>query len=242
VIHICVRRTLDWQDEDLVSAQVLPEFRSKLVAWNATFDMPYPVFRQRLKTIAQLNLARIEGVTHSELRAVPPGHTIVPVDDDDWLAPDLGIQLGRALDPNARGYLWRREVIEPLSLLRRGLSYVARRLGRPELLTCKTNNYAVVNEPGVADLVLNHTKASAYFDAHPSDVRRIPATLAVQNRNLASQTALAWGRPSISRDELLAVFRRYRDLYSSPRLAAALTWTRPYIDLMADLMHEIRPR
>jgi hypothetical protein len=42
--------------------------------------------------------------------------------------------------------------------------------------------------------------------------------------------------------ELLAVFRRYRDLYSSPRLAAALTWARPYIDLMADLMQEIRPR
>jgi len=241
VIHICVRRTLDWQDEDLVSAEVLPEFRPKLVAWNATFDMPYHVFRQRLKTIAQLNLARIEGVTHSALGAVPPGHVIVPVDDDDWLAPDLGVQLGRALDPNARGYLWRREVIEPPSL-RRGLSYVARRLGRPERDTCKTNNYAFVNEPGVPDLVLDHMRASEYFDAHPSDVRRIPATLAVQNRNLASQTALAWGRPSISRDELLAVFRRYRDLYSSPRLAAALSWARPYVDLMADLMQEIRPK
>jgi hypothetical protein len=138
--------------------------------------------------------------------------------------------------------LWRREVIEPPSRLRRGLSYVARRLGRPERHTCKTNNYAVVNEPGVADLALDHAKASEYFDAHPSDVRRIPATLAVQNRNLASQTALAWGRPSISRDELLAVFRRYRDLYSSPRLGVALSWARPYVDLMADLMREIRPR
>jgi len=41
--------------------------------------------------------------------------------------------------------------------------------------------------------------------------------------------------------ELLAVFRRYRELYSSPRLGAALSWARPYVDLMADLMHEIRP-
>lgn len=242
MIHICVRRTLDWQDEALVDAKVLPEFRLKLVAWNAIFDMPYHVFRQRLKTIAQLNLARVEGVTRSELGSIPPGHVIVPVDDDDWLAPDLGVQLERALDPNAHGYLWQREVIEARPLLRRGLSYVARRLGRPEMHTCKTNNYAVVNEPGVADLVLNHSKASAYFDAHPSDVRRIRGTLAVQNRNLASQTALAWGRPSISRDELLAVFRRYRNLYSARRLAAIPSWARPYVDLMAELMQEIRPR
>jgi hypothetical protein len=241
VIHVCVRRTLDWQNEDLVAAEVFPEFRPKLVAWNATFDMPYHVFRNRLKTIAQLNLARIEGVALSELEAVPRGHVIVPVDDDDWLAPDLGVQLRRAHDPEVYGYLWRREVIEARPLLRRGLSTVARWLGRSEI-TCKTNNYAVVNEPGVAPLVLSQEKANEYFDAHLSGIRRIPATLAVQNRSLASQTALAWRRPSIGRDELVAVFRRYRNLYSSPRLAAMPSWARPYIALMAELMREIRPK
>ncbi len=170
--------------------------------------MPYHVFRQRLKTIAELSLARVEGAARSELEAVPPGHVIVPVDDDDWFAPDLGVQLLRVRDPNARGYLWRREVIEARPLWRRGLSYVARRVGRPERNICRTNNYAVVNELGAADLALNHVTASEYFETHPAEIRRIPVALAVQNRSLASQTALAWGRPSISRGELLAVFQR----------------------------------
>jgi hypothetical protein len=242
VIHICVRRTLDWEDEHAVDAHLIPEFRPKLLAWNAAFNMPYHVFRQRLKSIAQTNLARVEGAACSELETVPPGHVIVPVDDDDWLAPELGVALRRTHDPRMRGYLWQREVIEPPRPLRRGFSLVARLLGRGERFTCMTNNYAVANEPEVGRLALRHAGASAYFDAHPADIKRISATLAVQNRNLASQTTLAWGRPSISREELLRVFRRYRDLYPSLRLPAAVSWARPYVDLMADLMREIRPK
>jgi hypothetical protein len=91
-------------------------------------------------------------------------------------------------------------------------------------------------------LARGHTDASAYFDAHPGDIREIPATLAVQNRNLASQTALAWGRPSIGQGELLAVFRRYRRLYPTVRLDPGLAWAAPYVAQMADLMQEIRPK
>ena len=242
MIHICVRRTLDWNDEALVDAQVIPEFRGKLLAWNAAFDMPYHVFRQRLKAIAQENLARVEGCVRTELEAVPPGDVIVPVDDDDWFAPDLGLRLRRALDPKARGYLWRREVIEAPPLWRRARALLARLTGRRELHVCKTNNYAVVNGPVALDLARHHAEASAFFDAHPGDIRAVPATLAVQNRNLASQTALAWGRPSIGRDELLAVFRRYRRFYRSVRLGVGLSWATPYVAQMADLMQEIRPR
>ena len=54
-IHICVRRTLDWKDEARVAERLRPKFRAKFEMWNATFDMPYAAFRQRLKEIAQLN-------------------------------------------------------------------------------------------------------------------------------------------------------------------------------------------
>ena len=242
MIHLCLRHTLDWHDEALVDAQLIPEFRPKLLAWNATFDMPYHVFRQRLKAIAQESLARVEGCVRTELEAVPPGDVIVPVDDDDWFAPDLGVRLRRVLDPKARGYLWRREVIEAPPLWRRARAFAGRLIGRRELHICKTNNYAVVSGPGAPDLARNHTEASEYFDAHPADIRRIPAALAVQNRSLASQTALAWGRPSIGRDELLAVFRRYRRLYRSLRLDPGLSWATPYVAEMADLMQEIQPK
>lgn len=40
MVPICVPRTLNWQDEDLVNAEVLPELRPERVAWNATFNMP----------------------------------------------------------------------------------------------------------------------------------------------------------------------------------------------------------
>lgn len=242
MIHICVRQTLDWTDEALVDAQVIPKFRPKLLAWNATFDMPYHVFRQRLKAIAQSSLARVGGCVQTDLEAVPPGDVIVPVDDDDWFAPDLGAALGRVLDPAARGYRWRQAVIEAPPLWRRARVRVGRLIGRRELYTCKTNTYAVVNGPGALDLARGHTDASAYFDAHPGDIREIPATLAVQNRNLASQTALAWGRPSIGQGELLAVFRRYRRLYPTVRLDPGLAWAAPYVAQMADLMQEIRPK
>lgn len=242
MIHICVRQTLDWRDEALVDARVFPAFRPKLLAWNATFDMPYHVFRQRLKAIAEQNLARVEGCVRTELEAVPPGDVIVPIDDDDWLAPDLGVQLRRALDDRAHGYLWRREVIEAPPLWRRARERAGRLIGLPEVDICKTNNYAVVNRPTFGKLLLNHVRASEHFEAHAADIRRIPATLAIQNRNLASQTALAWGRSSISRAELLAVHQRYLRRYRSLKLDAGLSWARPCVDQMADLTREIRPR
>jgi hypothetical protein len=242
MIHICIRRTLDWKDEAFVNARLMPALRPKVLAWNATFDMPYHVFRQRLKEIAEENFARVEGCARTELDAVPPGDVIVPVDDDDWLAPELGVHLRRSLDDRAGGYLWRRKVIEAPPLWRRARARVGRVIGRRELHTCKTNSYAVVNRPGLRELALGHVRASEHFDAHPTDIRRIPVTLAIQNRSLGSQTALAWDRPSISRAELLAVYRRHRDLYRSVKLDTGLSWARPCVDQMANLMQEIRPR
>ena len=239
MIHICIRPTLDWKNQKAVDARLLPAFRLKFDMWNATFEMPYQVFRQRVQQIAQLNHSRVEGATCSAIEDVPSGHVIVPVDDDDWFSPDLANRLRQEHDPRVRRYLWRREVIESPRPIRSSLSRMARLLGRADQFTCKTNNYAVVNEPGLAHLALNHVRASEYFDAHPSDIKRIPATLAIQNRNLASQTALAWNRPSITQEELLNVWYRYRHLYSSRTLGARLSWAKPYVDLMAELMHEI---
>ena len=240
MIHICIRRTLDWKDDTVVRARILPEFRAKYDEWNAAFDMPYSAFRYRLTQIAGLNLGRVEGAIRSSLSEVPPGHIVVPVDDDDWFAPDLATRLERVLDPGVAGYLWRRALLElarPLDPLRR----VARWLGHPEY-TCKTNNYAFVNGPESARLASSHTWAGRYFDARRTSIREIPATLAIQNRNLASMTTLAWGRPSIRRDELATLLGRYRRLYVAWRPTAELSWAKPYVDLMAELMTEIRLR
>lgn len=238
-IHVCLRSTLDWQDEALVRARIIPGFRPKLDAWNATFDMPYHLFRQRLRDIAQLNLSRVEGAVCSELEDVAPGHVVVPIDDDDWLAPDLVSHLIDAYEPTVRGYLWSLHVIELPRRVRSSLRWLARWLGRPDLHLCKTNNYAVSSEPALLPLALYHVKASHYFTGNPLAVKRIPGILAIQNRTLASQTVLGWDRPSISRDELVTLWRRYRGLYSSWRLRSELVWARPYVDMMAALMEDI---
>jgi hypothetical protein len=241
-IYICIRRTLDWRDAARVRAGVLPEFRPKLEAWNATFDLPYHRFRERLTEIARLSLARVEGAACVSLEAVPPGGLIVPVDDDDWFAPQLAQRLRKVHDPSLHGYRWKRHVIEPLRRRRGPLRFVSPLRPARERFTCATNNYAVKNLPELAGFATAHTRASEYFDAQPSRVRRIAGFLAVQNRSLASQTALAWRRPGITRDELVAAFERYRDLYAGWRLPRGLGWARPYVERMAELMAEIELR
>jgi hypothetical protein len=66
--------------------------------------------------------------------------------------------------------------------------------------------------------------------------------LSVHNRSLASQTALAWLRPSITREELIERFDEYRTLYASTRLSRALRWAEPYVALMAELMDALKLR
>jgi hypothetical protein len=240
-IHVCVRATLDWWDRECVETHILPQFRPKLEAWNATFDMPYHVFRARLRQIALLNVSLVEGATCSAISEVGSGDVIVPIDDDDWLAPDLVGRLRSEYEPTVRCYLWTREVIEPISSLRYRLERLARRLGRRDPLLCRTNNYAVVSEPELIQAALSHGHASRYFAARPpSEIRRMTGTLAIQNRTLASQTTLAWRRPSIGREELANLLHRYKRLYASWKLAPELSWARPYVDMMAELMQDIR--
>jgi hypothetical protein len=230
---------LDWSEEALVEERLRPEFRAKFETWNATFDMPYAVFRQELKEIAQRNLSRVEGVAHTPLEEVPPGELIVPVDDDDWFAPNVAHEIRRVFEPGRIGYHWIRQVLSP-SRRRRKFRIRLRPKRMGGRYSCATNNYALVNTSELAPLALKHKRASEYFDAHPTHVTRIPKTLAIQNRSLASQTALAWKRPTITREELVEVFDGYRDLYANWKLRPELRWAQPCVDGMAELMEKIR--
>jgi hypothetical protein len=240
-IHLCVRHTLDWNDPVGLGERVWPCFRPKLEAWNETFDMSYGAFRHRLKDIAQLSFSRVEGAECTPLSEVPAGDLIVPVDDDDWFAPNVADEIRRVVEPDLVGYYWIREVISP-SRRRRKLRNILRPKRRRGKYVCKTNNYAVLNTPALCPLAERHVRASEFFDTHPTQVEKIPKTLAIQNRSLASQTALAWRRPSISREETIEAFERYRDLYAGWKLRRELRWAQPYVDRMAELMDDIRVR
>lgn len=88
-LHICLRRTVDWGDEPAFRAQLDPAFAPKVNAWNATFPLPYHLFRQELRWIAQANLEKVEGAVLCRWEEVPEGALVAPVDDDDWFAPHL---------------------------------------------------------------------------------------------------------------------------------------------------------
>src|SRR5262245_32597943 len=122
-VYVCVRRTLEWWDEAEVRAHLIPAFRPKMEVWNATFDVPYHVFRHRLKRIAQASLARVEGAVCAPLDAAPLGAVVIPVDDDDWLAPDLALRIRGRYAPEMKGYLWVRTVLEPRVPWRRRFWY-----------------------------------------------------------------------------------------------------------------------
>jgi len=238
-VYVSVRRTLEWADEAHVRAHLIPAFRPKLEVWNATFDVPYHLFRHRLKRIAQESLAQVEGAVCARLDAVPDGAVVIPVDDDDWLAPDLALRLRERYAPEMKGYLWVRSVLEPRVPPRRRLWYW---LWSWKKSVCDTNNYAIVWRPDTEELVRRHLRAGRYFAAHAALIARVPGVLAIQNRNVSSQTAMGWHRASISRDELVRSYRRYRALYDSVALPEALAWARPHVARMAELMRDLHLR
>jgi len=246
-IVICVRETLDWQDEAAVVAGMLAKFRPKYEAWNDRFNVPYHVFRHRVTEIARENLRRVEGARVVGPDSVPTGALVVPVDDDDWFHPELARHLRDAWEPEKRGYTWERRALEapPERNPLRWLPPRGRRLLRQadhSVYTCGTNNYAVVNVAGWGDQIASHSAASEFFDAQPERVRHIPRALSLHNRNFSSRTVLGVGGGPISWRRVMRRFRRYRRLYRHARLPAELAWANPYFERMEALMDELQPR
>jgi hypothetical protein len=239
-VCICVRRTLDWSDEAAVNAGLKPDFKAKFDAWNAHFNLSYPRFRQRLKEIAELNLRQVRDAVIVTPETVPPGSLVVPVDDDDWFAPDLVDHLRAAWDPAFPGIVWTPFILEaphnppPFSWFRPFFPK------RPLKYTCISNNHAFVYAGPWAGLIVAHGKASHFFDRHRPQVRFLTRYLSIQNTNLSSQTVLNWNRPTITPAKLTRVFRRHRSLYRRPRLPAELAWALPYVKQMAELTNELK--
>jgi hypothetical protein len=241
LIYIWIRSTAHWEDEEAVLAQLSPELRSKVAVWNETFTMPFHVFRHRVREIARLNVSRVENAACASWEGIPAGSLVVPADDDDWFAPDLGRSLQDAYDPGASGYHWSPSFIEvPINLGHR-VDLIRRRMfpRTPAKWLCATNSYALYKGPETERLLRSHTSASRWFEAQPDGrVRRLARRLSAMNRTLGSQTSLGWQRSSITRSQLIRKLRSYRALYRKldpPELA----WCRPYLAMMADLMDRL---
>jgi hypothetical protein len=246
VIYICVRRTLDWEDEAASWAQLQPRLKPRVELWNSTINMPFHVFRHRVRAIAALNHSRVENAVCAEWDEIPDGGRVVPVDDDDWFAPNLAQILERQWG-SARGVWWNpRWIGVPADLGHR--IYATRRAllpFTPAHWTCDTNNYAVVKDEESRTLLTSHVAATDWFDGPGREaVTRIKGRPSINNRTLGSQTSL---RPTarhgeIDRSRLLQRLRRYKALYRRRRWPREPAWSRPYMTMMGQLMDKLEPR
>ncbi len=246
MIYIWTRSSLDWSDEEAFWAQVPPRFKPRAELWNATLNMPIHLFRHRVKQIAELNLSRVENAVRASWDEIPDGARVVPVDDDDWFAPNLAEVLEREWGSET-GISWTGTFIGLPSVLEHRLHLVKRALlpfTRP-YWTCETNNYGMVKRAGVMPLLAQHEVAGEWFDgAGRESVRRIGQRLNVTNKTLGSQTSMrpTPRRGELDRARLLRRLRKYKRLYRRRPWGRGLDWCRPYLAMMGELMDDLEPR
>ena len=247
-LFIWVRKTIDWTNEEEFRAQLSAEMRPVVDLWDASFDMPFHLFRDRVREIARLNLSRVEDAECADWEQIPEGSLVAPIDDDDWFAPDLATTLD-GIAPHSRAYRWPAAWLEVPIHFGHRLYLLRRKLfpRTPPMWLCTTNNYVVFKSaedgrrlegPGDRRLLESHMTASRWFTEHPDELTRVERRLSVANRTLASSTTLLPRGKPIGRGHLIRKLGRYRAL-SRRAEAAEPAWCRPYVTMMGRLMDEL---
>jgi hypothetical protein len=243
VVRIWVRATLDYDDERAFQAQLRDGFREQVALWDSVFEMPYRVFRSRVREIARENLGSVEGAMVSTWDQIPQGALVLPCDDDDWFSPGIVAVLERELEPGVAAIRWTSSFLEvPINVRHQLGTWRSRVHAPPPKYLCTTNNYALLASEDSKDLLRRHVQAGRWVSAQPPGrVRTVGARLSLMNRTLGSQTSLGHVGTAISRRTLLRKLARYRRLYAAP-LPASLAWAQPHVDRMGELMEELRLR
>ena len=208
MIYIWVRRPVDWEDEEAALAQL--EDTSMVPLWNATFNLSYQRFRHRLAEIARLNHAWVEGAVRADWDEIPEGAVVLPVDDDDWFAPDAAT----ALEPRAAAYLWQSRWIEvPVDLGHRVSRHIS--VAGAEV-ALQHQQLRDGQDRASKELLFNHIRASRWFEGNGESVKRLDRPLSAANRTLASRTTLVFEGKALTRRDLLRKYRRYKQSVRAP--------------------------
>jgi hypothetical protein len=96
MIQISVRASPDWGDEAEFLRHLRPLMLPLVEVWDATFEMPWRLYRATLTEIARSNLSSIVGGRIAPWEDIPDGDLVVPVDDDDWFSPSILDDLSHA--------------------------------------------------------------------------------------------------------------------------------------------------
>ena len=241
-VFVWVRATVPWEDDDGYLARVDEPFRRKIAVWNRTLTMPYNRFRLRLREIARRNHARIRDAVCAQWDEIPDGAVVLPVDDDDWFAPDVATAVRSVRSETTTAFRWPSVFLEVPTTLGHHVHLVRKALvpRTPPKQYCTTNNYALVRRPGVELVAANHMRAGEAL-AHDPGTLELPDRLSLMNRTLASQTTLGLRAPELTRGHLVRKYRRYRRLYERP-LRHLPDWAQNDVEAMAELMEDVRLR
>jgi hypothetical protein len=242
MIYIWTRRAPKWEDWEAVQAQLPRQMTSKVELWNDTFNIPFHLFRHRVRQIAELNVSRVERAVSAPWDEIPDGSLVLPVDDDDWFAPHVATVLAAEHEARGTGYYWISRFIElPINFPHR-LGLIRRRIlprTPPSRFVFTTNNYALPKEPETKLLLDRHAHASEVVEKGAAGpLKKLEQNLSVMNRTLGSQTSLAY---VTRRSQLIWKYHRYKALYRRLEMRE-LPWCRPYLEMMADLMDELKPK
>ena len=205
--------------------------------------MPYHVYRGRVRAIARDNLAAVRDVACAEWDAIPDGAVVLPVDDDDWFAPDIAERLARLWDGSGGGCSWTSTYLEVPLQRRHGLEMAVRRAipqipPRPHFF-CTTNNYALVKAADTRPLATRHIPGER-VDAR---LRRAAAGRAAERHEPHARLA-DLARPPARGDHPQGARAQAGSLQAAlPPAARALPdWCAPYVERMAELMEEVEAR
>ena len=198
-VRIVIRQSPDWRNtphneliamsrtfcRSVSAATGFPEnFIADIVrVWDATFKRPFFDVRAVLKDIAQENLAHVARARRSTLERSAHAREalIVPIDDDDWLRPDLFDALQPHMQDDADGYVYGNALCDS------GVTLRALDGG------CYTNNYAVTGKflasaPDRLNRVYQHWDANGAF-LQPS-FRRVDVALYLSATNKHPASAM----------------------------------------------------
>lgn len=213
--------------------------------WDHLMKVDYRAFRNEIAALSRENYAAVKGarvMPHQELRATTPAKDdlVVFVDDDDWLSPDLFLDLDAACPKPFNGVYWGSILVgHQFTTFQEALEKPIIEL-RPVERVIYTNNYAVTGR------ALNHNGYGRLFEHYHADRRfgkfwlppkKVERYLTAASKHPCSTVTVKFfmQHPEFHADPRRVV-ARFADQLAEAEIPDAYDWLRTPVRALEDLV------